>query len=72
MIAMRHLPIPAARRLRRENAIGVTAAGSLPAALSLIPVVNLTVPLFATAYFVHLFKRMAKEDRGQTAGVLSG
>ncbi len=58
MIAMRHLAIDEARLLRRENTPRIFAAGFVPALLSIIPVVNLVVPLFATSYFVHIFKQV--------------
>lgn len=56
MVAMRHMTAEDAKILRRENGPSVFLAGLLPAAFSLIPIVNLVVPLFATAYFTHLFK----------------
>lgn len=56
MAALRHMPAEDAKMLRRENAPAVFFAGLLPAVLSLLPVVNLVVPLFATSYFTHLFK----------------
>ncbi|MGE0212933.1 MAG: sulfate transporter family protein [Parvibaculaceae bacterium] len=59
LIAMRHLPVADARRLRRENRLHLWTAGFVPAAWALVPFVNLAVPLFATAYFVHIFKRLA-------------
>ena len=59
MIAMRHMPVAEARALRRENTSAVFAAGLIPALLSLVPLVNLVAPLFATAYFVHIFKKVA-------------
>ncbi len=65
LIAMRHLPVDAARRLRRENALKVFLSGFAPAAWALVPVVNFVVPLFATAYFVHIFKDVASK-RPQT------
>jgi CysZ protein len=58
MIAMRHMPVDEARLLRKANTPRVFAAGFVPALLSLIPVVNLVVPLFATSYFMHIFKRV--------------
>jgi CysZ protein len=58
MIAMRHMPVDEARLLRRENTPRVFAAGLVPALLSIIPVVNLVVPLFATSYFMHIFKQV--------------
>lgn len=56
MVAMRHMPAEEAKILRRENGPSVFVAGLLPAVLSLFPLVNLVVPLFATSYFTHLFK----------------
>ncbi len=56
MAAMRVMAPEEARDLRRENAMTVLIAGLLPALLALVPIVNLTVPLFATSYFVHLFR----------------
>eukprot|EP01030_Chromulinospumella_sphaerica_P015969 gene15969-15777_t len=44
MVAMRHMPVEEAKVMRKENI------------LSLIPIVNLAVPLFATSYFTHIFK----------------
>ena len=56
MAAMRHMPAEEARALRKANAPAVFFAGLLPALLSFVPFANLLVPLFATSYFVHLFK----------------
>lgn len=58
MIATRHMAVADARALRKENTPAVLAAGFVPALLSLVPFVNLVVPLFATAYFVHIFKKV--------------
>lgn len=59
MIAMRHMAVEEARELRRANAHRVLAAGFIPAGLALIPIVNLIVPLFSTAYMVHIYKQIA-------------
>lgn len=56
MVAMRHMPVEEARIMRKENSPAIFVAGLLPAMMSLLPVVNLAVPLFATSYFTHLFK----------------
>ena len=56
MVAMRHMPVEEARILRRENSPAIFVAALLPAVMSLVPFVNLAVPLFSTAYFTHLFK----------------
>jgi CysZ protein len=57
MAAMRVMPVDDAREFRKANALDVFAAGLIPALLALVPIVNLVVPLFATSYFVHLFRR---------------
>lgn len=56
MAAMRHMPPDDARMLRRENGPAIFVAGLLPAVLSLVPFLNLVMPLYSTSYFVHLFK----------------
>ena len=56
MVAMRHMPREEARALRQHNSVPIFVAGLLPALLALVPFVNLIVPLYATSYFVHLFK----------------
>ncbi|MGB3139282.1 MAG: EI24 domain-containing protein [Aestuariivirga sp.] len=58
MIAMRHMTVDEARQLRKINTPRILAAGFAPAILSIIPVVNLVVPLFATSYFTHIFKQV--------------
>lgn len=58
MAAMRVMPVADAKQFRKDNAVAVFAAGFLPALLTMVPVVNLTVPLFATSYFVHLFRQV--------------
>jgi len=62
MAAMRHMPVDEARLLRKENSPQIFAAGFIPAALALIPFVNLVVPLFSTSYFVHIFKRLKQSS----------
>lgn len=63
MVAMRHMPADEARRLRKENAPRVLAAGFIPALLVVIPFVNIITPLFSTVYFVHIFKRVLADSR---------
>ena len=58
MAAMRHMPVAEARRLRKDNTPQIFLAGFLPAVLSLVPILNLVVPLFATSYFTHLFRKV--------------
>jgi CysZ protein len=58
LAAMRFLAPHDARDLRKENAVDVFLSGLIPAGLALVPVINLVVPLFATSYFVHIFKQV--------------
>jgi len=62
LAAMRVMSVEEAKALRRNNAVAVFMAGFLPALLALVPVLNLTVPLFATSYFVHLFRRVLRAE----------
>ena len=59
MAAMRHMPWREASALRRRNAGRIFAAGLIPAALALVPFVSIILPLFATSYFVHIYKQIA-------------
>lgn len=62
MAAMRHMPVEDAKLLRRENSTRIFIAGFLPAIVALVPLVNLTVPLFSTSYFVHIFKGLRQSS----------
>ena len=62
MAAMRFMEPSEAKDLRKDNAVTVFTAGFIPALLVLIPVANLTVPIFATSYFVHLFKQVQRSS----------
>ncbi len=59
LAALRHHDELTALRLRRQNAGMIFAAGLLIAVFLAIPIVNLLAPLFATAFMVHLEKRIA-------------
>ena len=59
MAASRFMSAKAASALRQENAVMLFVAGLVPAVISLVPIVNLVVPLFATSYFVHIFKKVS-------------
>ena len=59
MVAMRHMSVSEAKALRKARAGQVFAAGLLPALLAHVPFVNLFAPLFATAYFTHIYKTIA-------------
>ena len=59
LAAMRFLPPPDAKALRRRNATTVYLGGLLIAAVVSIPIVNLITPLFAMALMVHVYKRLS-------------
>ena len=60
MVAMRHLPPEAARSLRKANRVTVLLCGFVIAGLASVPILNLTTPLFATAFMVHMFKQLRR------------
>lgn len=69
LAAARFRPIEEAKALRRRNATEVFLGGLLIAGFVAIPVVNLLTPLVATAFMVHLQKRIAGREaaRGRPA-----
>lgn len=56
-VAQRRMGVPAARALRRSREGAVLAAGGVLAAMALLPVVNLLVPVLGTAVMTHLLHR---------------
>ncbi len=60
MAAMRHMSAAKARALRKAHAREVFAAGIIPALLTHVPLLNLFVPLYATAYFIHIYKALSR------------
>jgi CysZ protein len=62
MAAMRFMEPQDAKDLRKTNGAAIFIAGLLPAVMSLVPFLNLTVPLFSTSYFVHLFKQVQRSS----------
>jgi uncharacterized protein involved in cysteine biosynthesis len=62
--ALRLHPISVARALWRDNRWQVFSAGLFIALFVIIPIVNLATPLFATAFMVHVHKRIAAAQLG--------
>ncbi|MHA1523625.1 MAG: sulfate transporter family protein [Alphaproteobacteria bacterium] len=60
LVALRHMTYDQARALRRRHRGAVFVAGAILAGLLMVPFVNLTVPLFGTAFMVHVFKRLSR------------
>ena len=50
-------------RLRKRYSVRLFFAGLVIAGLLAIPIANLLAPLFATAFMVHVYKRIAAADR---------
>ena len=59
LAAMRHLPPPQARALRRGHRGQVYLAGAVISAFLAMPILNLLTPLFATALMTRLYKRLS-------------
>ncbi len=62
MAAMRHMDLEDAKEFRKDNGYQVFVAGLLPALMSVVPILNLVVPIFSTSYFVHLFKQAKRSS----------
>ncbi len=56
-VAQRRLDVAAARRLRRTNEAAVLAMGAVLAAMAMVPLLNLAVPVLGTAAMTHLLHR---------------
>jgi len=61
MVGMRHMSRDDARALRREYSGRVFVAGVVLASLAMVPFANLLLPLFATAFMVHVFKTVQRD-----------
>lgn len=62
MVGLRHMPLRDVKALRRKNRSTSFFGGLVIAGLATIPFVNLLVPLFATAFMVHVYKSVAPEE----------
>lgn len=61
--ALRHLPAAEAAMLRRRHGVTIFGAGLVIAAFVSVPLLNLVTPLFATAFMVRVYKRLAGSGR---------
>jgi CysZ protein len=59
LAAMRHMPPAEAKKLRQANRLTVFLCGLIIAGLASVPILNLVTPLFATAFMVRIYKRVA-------------
>lgn len=62
LAALRFRDEAATTALRRRNRLKIFLSGALTAGLAALPFVNLLTPLFATAFFVHLHKKLSHDD----------
>jgi len=67
-VAMRFYGESEASALRARHSTTILLAGMMIAGLLAVPILNLLTPLFATAFMVHVFKRLEHKDQ---AGVFS-
>ena len=67
LAAMRQLPPPQARALRRRHRGQVFLAGGIISAFVAVPILNLLAPLFATAFMARLYKRLSPPGEAGSA-----
>ncbi|MDP6690118.1 MAG: EI24 domain-containing protein [Alphaproteobacteria bacterium] len=67
LVSLRHKDAKAARQLRKANGLRVFSAGVVIAFLMTIPIVNLFVPILATAFMLHIFKALQGAHSGAQA-----
>lgn len=74
LAAMRYSSVEEARALRRAHKVQVFIAGLLIVPILLVPILNLIVPIYGTAFMVHLYHHItrpagkASEPRAITVG----
>ena len=64
LAAMRFRTPGEAKALRRAHRAAVFLAGMVIALFVSVPLLNLAAPLFATAFMVHIHKRMSGGESG--------
>lgn len=67
--AVRHYPPAQIKQLRKRHSGRVFVAGMAVAALLAIPIVNILVPLFGTAFMVHVLQGVMARDTTPTPTV---
>ena len=63
LVALRRLPAPEVKAMRRRNRWTLWAAGALMAAPLTVPVLNLVIPVLGVATFTHLYHQLANAGR---------
>ncbi|MFS8036785.1 sulfate transporter family protein [Xanthobacter sp. AM11] len=75
LAAMRYRTPQEARQLRQTHAVSIFLAGLLISPVLLVPILNLIMPVFGTAFMVHFHRRLAPlPDRpaGDGAAMIEG
>ncbi len=63
LVALRFHNSTKVRRMRKRYRVRLFLSGLVIAGLLAVPIANLLAPLFATAYMVHVYKKIAAADR---------
>ncbi len=58
-----HLGKPAAKKISRENRAAVYSGGFIIALMTLVPVLNLFMPIIAIVWMVHVYHKVKLDDR---------
>lgn len=69
LVAQRHGTPVEVRKLRKLFRNSILWRGVIIAVLLMVPVVNFVVPLFATAWLVHIFKRLERQAQDEFGAV---
>lgn len=67
LAALRYLPPPEVRRLRKANELQLFVAGLVMAGMLAVPFVNLLTPLFGTAFMVRIARSIFRRNGRQLA-----
>lgn len=67
LVAVRRLDIRGATKLRKHFRLRVILAGAVIAFLLTVPILNLFMPIIATAFMLHLFEGFRRRTGGATA-----
>ncbi len=70
LAAMRFHPVAEAKAFRRRHATTVFIGGMIIALFVSIPIISLATPLFATAFMVHVHKRLSRRGFPSNSGRL--
>ena len=63
LVALRRLPPPEVKAMRRRNRWTLWAAGTLMAAPLSVPILNLVIPVLGVATFTHIYHQLANAGR---------